>query len=710
MGRHNGSVEKRANRLILEKSPYLLQHAYNPVDWYPWGSEAFMKARTENKLIFLSIGYSTCHWCHVMEKESFEDPIVAKLLNETFISIKVDREERPDIDSTYMKICQMMTGSGGWPLNIIMTPNRKPLFATTYIPKEGRFNRIGIKELIPRIKELWKSRRHELESSAEGILSIFKEQVKSSKDRREELGKSTLDEAFTYLLSRFDKIYGGFGKTPKFPTAHNLSFLLRYWKRSGYQKALQMVERTLRAMRLGGIYDHLGFGFHRYSTDSKWIVPHFEKMLCDQAMLAIAYLEAYQATEKKEYAQTVYEILTYVLRDMTALNGGFYSAEDADSEGEEGKFYVWTEDEIKRLLHKKEGELITRIFSIEPDGNFEDESTRRRTGKNILYMRNSLPEVASKLGILPIELSKRLENARQSLYTARKKRIHPNKDDKILTDWNGLMIVALAKAASILNEDAYLTAAKKAANFIISKMTNPKGRLYHRYRDGESAIPGFLSDYSLFIWGLIELYEATFETSYLKSAINLTKIMIKHFWDKEKGGFYFTADDAENVLIREKLIYDGAYPSGNSIAALNTIRLGRMTANPEFEEKAKQIFHAFSSIISETPAGYTQFMVALDFALGPSFEVVIVGHSQSKDTELMLKAVKSKFIPNKILLLLPAEVQEPEITRLAKYTRHLITKEGKATAYVCQDYECNLPTIDIEKAISLLNKRNMHAH
>ena len=527
MRRHNSSVEKRANRLILEKSPYLLQHAYNPVDWYPWGPVAFEKARTENKLIFLSIGYSTCHWCHVMEKESFEDPIVAKLLNETFISIKVDREERPDIDSTYMKICQMMTGSGGWPLNIIITPNQKPLFATTYIPKEDRFGKIGIKELIPCIKELWQSRRHELESSAERIISLLKEQVTSGIDRGEELGKSTLDEAFVSLSSRFDELYGGFGNAPKFPTTHNLSFLLRYWKRRGYRKALQMVERTLRAMRRGGIYDHLGFGFHRYSTDSKWFVPHFEKMLYDQAMLTIAYLEAYQATEKEEYAQTVREILTYVLRDMTALNGGFYSAEDADSEGEEGKFYVWTEDEIKRLLHKKEIEFVTRIFNIVPSGNFEDESTRRRTGKNILSLRDSLPEVASKLGTPLIEIRKRLEDALQRLYVAREKRIHPNKDDKILTDWNGLMIVALAKAASVLSEDAYVTAAKKAANFIISNMTTPEGRLYHRYRDGEPAIMGFLNDYSFFIWGLIELYEATFEASFLKRAIKLTEVMMK---------------------------------------------------------------------------------------------------------------------------------------------------------------------------------------
>jgi uncharacterized protein YyaL (SSP411 family) len=640
-----------------------------------------------------------------MEKESFEDPIVAKLLNETFISIKVDREERPDIDSAYMKVCQMMTGSGGWPLNIIITPNQKPLFATTYIPKEGRFGKIGIKELIPRIKELWQSRRHVLESSAERIISILKEQVTSGIDRGEELGKSTLDEAFVYLSSRFDELYGGFGNAPKFPTTHNLSFLLRYWKRRGYRKALQMVERTLRAMRRGGIYDHLGFGFHRYSTDSKWFVPHFEKMLYDQALLTIAYLEAYQATEKEEYAQTVREILTYVLRDMTALNGGFYSAEDADSEGEEGKFYVWTEDEIKRLLHNQEIELVTRIFNIVPSGNFEDESTRRRTGKNILSLRDSLPEVASKLGTPLIELRKRLEDALQRLYVTREKRIHPNKDDKILTDWNGLMIVALAKAASVLSEGAYVTAAKKAANFIISNMTTPEGRLYHRYRDGEPAIMGFLNDYSFFIWGLIELYEATFEASYLKRAIKLTEVMMKH-WDNEKGGFYFTADDAENILIREKLIYDGAYPSGNSLAALNMIRLSRMTANPEFEEKAIQIFQAFSNIVSETPAGYTQLMVALDFALGPSFEVIIVGNSQSKDTENMLRAVRGKFIPNNVLLLLPSEVQEPEITSLAEYTQHLTPKEGKATAYVCQDYECKLPTIDIEEAISLLNTKN----
>ncbi|MDH5715699.1 MAG: thioredoxin domain-containing protein, partial [Candidatus Aminicenantes bacterium] len=485
--------KRKPNRLIAEKSPYLLQHAFNPVDWYPWGSEAFDKARKENKPIFLSIGYSTCHWCHVMEKESFEDPEIASMMNEAFICIKVDREERPDIDRIYMTVCQMMTGSGGWPLTIIMTPDKKPFFAATYIPRPSRLGRLGMMELIPRIQELWKSKKGEVMSSAEQITQHLT-QI-SIHAAGEPLGEAALEMAYRRLSRVFDERYGGFGRAPKFPTPHNLTFLLRYWKRTGEQKALRMVEKTLQSMRLGGIYDHVGFGFHRYSTDSRWLLPHFEKMLYDQALLVMAYTEAYQATRKEEYRHTVREILDYVMRDMTAPEGGFYSAEDAESEGEEGKFYLWTEEEIRQLLPGEESDLIVRIFNIEKDGNFAEEATGRRTGSNILYLRKSLHETASDMKISPEELERDFQKARQKLFAARHKRVHPHKDDKILTDWNGLMIAALARASSAFDEPQYAEATRRAADFILARMRDSKGKLYHRYRDGETAIPAYLDDY-----------------------------------------------------------------------------------------------------------------------------------------------------------------------------------------------------------------------
>jgi uncharacterized protein len=616
------SVEKYQNRLKLEKSPYLLQHASNPVDWYPWGQEAFEKARKEDKPIFLSIGYSTCHWCHVMERESFEDPEVAKLMNEVFVSIKVDREERPDIDSIYMNVCHMMTGSGGWPLTIIMTPDKKPFFAATYIPKGDRYGRIGMLALIPQIRELWESRKEEVLASGEKIANLLLQL--SSTTPGEELGEATIKKAYEQLSRNFDPRYGGFGSAPKFPTPHQLTFLLRYWKRKGDEGALRMVEKTLQAMSRGGISDHVGFGFHRYSTDSEWLVPHFEKMLYDQAMLAMAYLEAYQATGRDEYGKITQEIFTYVLRDMTAPAGGFYSAEDADSEGEEGKFYLWSEKEIKELLTGEEAEYVRRVFNIKRGGNFSEGLGEERTGRNILYLNKSLPEVASELNIPEERLQRVLEGIRQKLFTKRKTRISPHKDDKVLTDWNGLMIAALAKGAQVFDEPKYASAGSRALDFILTKLRTPEGRLYHRYRGGEAAVPAFLDDYAFLIWGLIELYEATFEPSHLQTALSLNDDLLKHFWDDKNGGFYFIAADNEHLLVRKKEIYDGAVPSGNSVAMLNLLRLARMTANHGLEEKAALIGRTFSQEVIGSPAAYTQLMVAVDFGLGPTHELVIV--------------------------------------------------------------------------------------
>ncbi|MCJ7618383.1 MAG: thioredoxin domain-containing protein, partial [Desulfobacterales bacterium] len=563
MGKNRKSnTIRKPNRLALEKSPYLLQHAYNPVDWYPWGSEAFEKAKREDKPIFLSSGYSTCHWCHVMEKESYEDEEVAELMNDVFVSIKIDREERPDIDGVYMNVCQAMTGSGGWPLNIILTPDKKPFFAGTYIPKESSYGRKGMLELIPDISDIWKKNRGEAESLAAQVISSLSEEQEGG----EELKEDVLHVAYEQLLEVFDEQHGGFGGAPKFPTPHNLTFLLRYWKRTGDKMALRMVERILTAMSMGGIYDHAGFGFHRYSTDTRWLVPHFEKMLYDQALLAMAYTEAYQATGNQEFKRIACEVFTYVLRDMTSPEGGFYSGEDADSEGVEGKFYVWTEEEIDLALGE-DGELMKKVFGINKNGNFMEEE--KSSGKNILHLSKTLPELAADLKLQADEIRRRVGDAKQKLFAVREKRVHPGKDDKILTDWNGLMIAAFAKGAQAFDEPAYADAACRATDFILSRMRGKDGRFFHRYREGEPAVMAFLDDHAFLACGLIELYEATFEVSYLRAALEITDKMIEHFWDKENYGLYFTADDAEKLIFRKKEIYDGAVPSGNSVAMLN---------------------------------------------------------------------------------------------------------------------------------------------
>lgn len=673
-----------------EKSPYLLQHANNPVNWYPWGVDAFDKAHEEDKPIFLSIGYSTCHWCHVIAHESFEDEQVAELMNDVFISIKVDREERPDIDKIYMAVCQMMTGSGGWPLTIIMTPDKKPFFAGTYFPKQTRFGRIGLIELINRIKNLWDNQRSELLNSANQITLNLKNIDQESPG--EKFNENSLRKAYKMLSKQYDKINGGFGNRPKFPTPHNLIFLLRYWKRTGDKKALEMVENTLQSMRKGGIYDHLGFGFHRYSTDPHWLVPHFEKMLYDQALVVMVYIEAYQATKNAEYQNTAQEIFTYVTREMTSPEGGFFSAEDADSEGEEGKFYVWSRDELEVILEKEELELATTVFNIEESGNYFEESSGKKTGKNVLHLKS-----------LKSQFKEEVEKIRLKLFHAREKRIHPHKDDKILTDWNGLMIAAMAKGAVAFKNERYLNTAIKAANFILSNLFTSNNGLLHRYKDGSSEIQGYLTDYSFLIWGLIELYEATFEIFYLKSALELHQKQIERFWDDNIGGFYFTAIDSEELLTRQKEVYDGAIPSGNSIAALNLLRLSYLTGNYELEEKADILNRVFSEKIKSNPLAYTQFLIAMDFAIGPTYSLVIGGDTMAEDTRSMIKATNSVYIPNKVSILRKTEQSTPDIDDYSNFVQFFENLNGKATAYVCINKTCKPPTQEIEKIIQYLN-------
>ena len=702
----------KPNRLIKEKSPYLLQHAYNPVDWHPWGEEAFEKARQEDKPVFVSIGYSTCHWCHVMERETFEDEEAAKVLNAGFVCVKVDREERPDIDTVYMSVCQALTGSGGWPLSVFLTPDKQPFFAGTYFPKDSQPGRIGMMELSAGIAKLWKGKRAEVLESTEKIVSALENMMAKKDAAGKAPGKDALHGAYKSLAGRFDTQKGGFGSAPKFPTPHQLTFLLRYWKRAGESKALKMVEKTLEAMGRGGIYDHVGYGFHRYSTDANWLLPHFEKMLYDQALMAIAYVEAFQATGKAGYAKKAGEIFAYVLRDMTSPEGGFYSAEDADSEGEEGKFYVWSRQELRGILGEEDSAIAEAVYNVKEAGNFLEEATRERTGTNILHLTKPLAENAAALGMEEEELLLKLEGIRERLFREREKRVRPYKDDKILTDWNGLMIAALALGGRALSEDKYIEAAERAARFILSKLITPEGRLLKRYREGSADLPGHADDYAFFIWGLLELFESTFKVEYLERALQLTEVFIEFFWGRGGEGFYLTAADAEALPVRPREIYDGAVPSANAVAALNLLRLARMTGRTDLEEKAAEIGRGFSSEINSQPSAYTQFLSALDFIVGPAVEVVLVGGKESADTRAMLNKLNKAFIPNKVVLLKDEEdLEEAEkLQKLSPFTANQKSLQGKTTAYVCRNFACRTPITDAEHILDQVGQGDLVPH
>ncbi len=709
------------NLLSKEKSPYLLQHANNPVWWYPWGEEAFAKAKAEDKPVFLSIGYSTCHWCHVMEHESFENPEIAGVMNKYFVSIKVDREERPDVDNIYMKAVMSLTGSGGWPLSVFVTADRKPFYGGTYFPPDSQWGRPGFKELLLSINDAWQNKREELVKSSHSITQNIQ-----SKSFWGQIGgnpmpdEGTLRSAYGQFAQRFDSRYGGFGGAPKFPSSHNLSYLLRYWKRANELKALEMVEKTLTEMAKGGMYDHIGGGFHRYSTDQRWHIPHFEKMMYDQAILTKTYLEAYQGTKDEKYAQTTREIFEYVLRDMTDPKGGFYSAEDADSlppekftnmtpaedlssEKTEGAFYLWRYQEVVEHLGKESAEIFNYYYGVESRGNALSDPHGDFKGKNILYVAHSLDETAQKFGKTPEEINQILYQSKGKLFDIRKFRPRPHLDDKVLVDWNGLMISSLALGSRVLDEPRYGQAAEKSAQFILSTLVRKDGRLLHRYRDGEAGILGTLEDYAFFIHGLIDLYEATFKEEYLKEAKHLTEDMIKLFWDQKEGGFFFTATDAEKLLIREKEIYDGAIPSGNSIAALDLLRMGRLTLNREWEKKVQEYFRAFGQELSSGPSAYAQSLMALDFAIGPSREIVLAGQKDDPQTQEILKSLYSRFIPNKVVIFRPASDETAkEIISLVPFVENQKALGGQTTAYVCENYNCKFPTNDLDKFEELL--------
>lgn len=685
--------KKYSNRLKDQKSPYLLQHANNPVDWYPWGKEAFQKARKENRAVFLSIGYSTCHWCHVMEEESFENLEIAELLNQHFISIKVDREERPDLDNIYMQSVLAMTGGGGWPLSLFLTPEGKPFYGGTYFPPQDKYGRPGFKSLLLAIADAWKYKQPEILGAITEVQQRLDLQVKGI--RPGQTSESILKSAFQNFSSKYDSTYGGFGQAPKFPMAHSLSFLLTYWYRYDENQALEMAEKTLQKMAGGGIYDHLGSGFHRYSTDQSWLVPHFEKMLYDQAILSKAYLEAYQVTKNELYSQVAREIFEYVNRDMTHPKGGFYSAQDADSEGKEGKFYVWKPEEVKKILGEKDAQLFCEIFDITEAGNFEER-------ESILHLEKPLELLAKIHNLSQEELKEFLGSAKAKLFQVRENRIHPHTDDKILTDWNGLMIASLAYGYQVLGEEKYLRAAERSASFILKNLQQ-NGRLLKHYREGAAAVPGYLDDYAFFVQGLIELYQASFNPDWLKEAVRLTEDMLKLFWDEENSGFFFSGTDSEKLISRTKEIYDGAIPSGNSVAIYDLLRLGKLTMNQEYIDRAEQALKSFAGTISSNPSAYSQMLIALDFYLGPTKEIVIAG--DSKQTHKMIERVNSHYLPRKVILFSPAGAAGKGIQSLVPFLQNMAPQDGDPTAYVCENFICQLPTKDLTKLDQLLLSR-----
>jgi uncharacterized protein len=690
------------NRLAAEKSPYLLQHAHNPVDWYPWGEAAFEKARKEDKPIFLSVGYSTCHWCHVMERESFENEAIADLLNEHFVSIKVDREERPDIDSIYMTYVQATTGGGGWPLNVWLTPELKPFFGGTYFPPEDRWGRPGLPSMLERIATAWREERSAVESSADQVTRQLRQFSEVKVEPTVEAEVSLLDAAVRQIQASYDPQFGGFGGAPKFPRPVTLNFLLRSYVRTGDPESLQMTLHTLRKMAEGGMHDQLGGGFHRYSVDATWHVPHFEKMLYDQAQLATVYLDAFQLTRDSFYADVARDILDYVLREMTGPEGEFYSAEDADSirpeqPGElvEGAFYVWTQSEINAALGEKAAAVFSFHYGVEPAGNAPSDPHGEFRNQNILSIRHTLAETADAFGLAAEATDRQLAASRRRLLDLRDGRPRPRRDDKALTAWNGLMISAFARAASILQESRYRSAAVRAADYIDTRLSDPAtGQLLRRSRGGESAIDGFVDDYAFTIQGLLDLYEASLDVRWLERAIALQRIQDERFWDPDGGGYFTTAGEDPNLLFRIKDDHDGAEPSPNSIAALNLLRLSQMTDAPDWRVKAERLFAVFGAQMKKAASAMPQMLAALEFHLSPPRQIILAGTLEDPDTQALLQEVYSRFLPNTVLLLADGGEGQRKLAEQLEYIRGNEPLDGRATAYVCEQSVCQLPVTD----------------
>lgn len=687
-------VTIKTNRLISEKSPYLLQHADNPVDWFPWSEEAFEKALREDKPVFVSIGYSTCHWCHVMEHESFENQEIAALMNDRIVCVKVDREEMPALDHFYMNICQLTTGSGGWPLSIFMTPEKQVFFTGTYFPPYTVHNRIGFGELVVSISEAWKQKREDLLKNSQEILDLV---VGDQVNEHEELGHEEIEAGFRYLLNNYDNVNGGFGSAPKFPSVHNLLFLLRYWKKSKNSQALDMVVKTLKELRKGGIFDQLGFGLHRYSTDRYWLVPHFEKMLYDQAMAVMSYLEAFQATGKVEFARISEEIFEYLLRDMLSPEGGFYSAEDADVDEEEGKFYLWNIYELRQILTEEELKLFGETFNIKKEGNFSAETGGHVNGENILHLGNLFHSKEASES----DVESRIRNIIQKVLKVRNKRTLPMKDDKILMDWNSLVIAALAKGARILKRGDLLQTAETAANFILTKMVDETGCFYHRYRDFEKAYPANLDDYAYFISGLLELYESSLNEYYLKKACELQELLFDQFWDKENYGFYFSSSKNSLLNIRTKEVYDGALPSGNSVSLMNLLKLKNITNRPIYGAYLTNLMRAFGEKVKKSPHAHTAFLSAVLSSTDQSQELIVVDNKLDKENRV-LQRIYSAYFPNLTVIYINQANNDSFLLETADYLKGYTRLKDQTTYYVCTNRTCLLPTEDSEAVLKLL--------
>jgi hypothetical protein len=702
----------QTNRLAREKSPYLLQHAHNPVDWYPWGEEAFEKSRIENKPIFLSIGYSTCHWCHVMERESFESEKIAELINREFVPIKVDREERPDVDRIYMTFVQATTGSGGWPMSVWLTPDRKPFFGGTYFPPENRYGHPGFASILSQIAAAWKERRVEIDESAEQVVVQLQQRSAVDAEGETRLDSRALDSGFYAFRRSFDSQLGGFGGAPKFPRPSVFHFLLRYHARTKNQEALDMVLLTLREMAKGGMNDQLGGGFHRYSVDERWFVPHFEKMLYDQAQLAVSYIEAFQITGEAQYAETARRTLDYVLRDMTHPDGGFYSAEDADSVIDpeepkikgEGAFYVWAAEEIRERVPSPAADWFCYRYGVAEGGNVANDPHHEFTNRNILYQAATIEETAQQFSKSPEEIRAGIAEAEEILLAARAQRVRPHLDDKILTAWNGLMISAFALAGAALEEPRYAEAARRAAEFVISRMyDSTTGVLLRRFREGDAAIPGFLDDYAIFSQALLDLYEAQFDPRHFELAVLLTEKQMALFEDRARGAFFSTSGDAPDLVMRVKEDYDGAEPSGNSIALMNLLRLARATDRADFRDSAERTLSAFAPRLAAGPVTLPQMLSALQFHESAPREIVLAGERGAAGTQALVRVLQSKFVPNKVVLLV-----DPAAPRVVAGSGNPAIQgmgpvDGRAAAYVCANFTCQLPVTEPEAFRALLD-------
>jgi uncharacterized protein len=681
------------NHLAGEKSPYLQQHARNPVEWYPWGDEAFRRAAEEHKPVFLSIGYATCHWCHVMAHESFEDPGVAMLLNTGFIAVKVDREERPDIDSVYMTACQQMTGQGGWPLTIIMTPDKKPFFAGTYLPRTTRAGMTGLFELLKRVIRLWQEQRDMLVSSAEELTARL---VQTGAVPAGGIAdKSLLRKGYDELVLSFDPVNGGFGRAPKFPTPTVLLFLLRSGKHPGSDQALRMAEKTLEALCYGGIHDHLGGGFHRYSTDKEWRVPHFEKMLYDQALLLMAFTEAWLVTRKPLYRNTAEDLITYIARDLVSPEGAFISAEDADSPGGEGAFYLWTRKELDDILGPSDGPFAARLFGVEEGGNFF--ASECGPGKNILFLKTGDPGISGD--------ASRIIAIRQKLLAARQKRPRPRRDGKILADWNGLMIAALAQSSRAFDNPDSIRMAETAMRFILDRLRTAGGGLLHRYCDGDAAIPAFADDYAFVIRALIDLYETSFDPLWLREALDLNQYISRHFSDYEGSGFFTTPDDGEILIARKKEIYDGALPSCNSMMLTNLVLLGHLTGDPLHEEQASRLADGFAGIVRRSPSAYSAYLCGLDYLLGPSADVVIAGRKSDVTAGKMIRIIRGAYLPS-LTLHFRTPASSDTLAAVAPFTRTMTATGGRTTAYICSGRACSAPVTDPDVLPGMLGEKS----